>query len=80
MRQTDVKVIERSDAIKFESDLQFYLSEGWQILTCSCATINSDRYDFCSDYKAVLVKYEEPQAHRNPILPTPQLLVINTIP
>jgi hypothetical protein len=58
MTQTEVKVIERTDSAKFESDLNFYLSEGWQILSCSCGFVQSEKYDFCSDFKAVMVKYK----------------------
>lgn len=39
--------------------LNFYLSEGWQILNCSCGFVQSEKYDFCTDFKAILVKYEQ---------------------
>jgi hypothetical protein len=54
--QSEAKVIERNDPVKFEADLNFYLSEGWKILSCSCGFVPSERYDFCADFKAILCR------------------------
>lgn len=54
-----IKVIEENNKINFESEVNYYLDIGYKISSTNCGFVNSEEYDFCSCYQAVLVKEEE---------------------
>lgn len=51
-----VKTINTPDENKFESKCNELLTDGWKILSTSCGFANSEKYDFCSVWQAILVK------------------------
>jgi len=51
-----IKVISQSDSVKFEELVNIYLNLGWDILSTSCGFVNSEVYDFCESYQAILIK------------------------
>lgn len=57
--KSEIKVIENSDLVKFESEVQIYLDQGFKINSSSCGFVQSESYDFCSCYQAILIK-EQP--------------------
>lgn len=54
-----IKVIEENNKINFESEVNYYLDIGYKISSTNCGFVNSEVYDFCSCYQAILVKEEE---------------------
>ena len=52
----EIKVYESSNESEFEAYVNAMLKDGWQISSTSCGFVNSENYDFCSSYHAVLVK------------------------
>jgi hypothetical protein len=51
-----ILIIENSDAVDFENRVNVCLTEGWKISSTSCGFVNSESYNFCSSYQAILVK------------------------
>ena len=51
-----VKVIEESDYTAFETKCNTLLEEGYKVIAASCGFVNSEKYDFCNAYQAILVK------------------------
>jgi len=50
-----IKVIEKSDEKEFESAVNDLLStQKWEILSTSCGFVDSEQYDFCASYQAIL--------------------------
>ena len=66
----EILVLEESDKGKFEFNVNVYLSEGWTISSTSCGFVNSERYDFCSTYQAILIKNSQNVAVVNNVLNT----------
>jgi hypothetical protein len=52
----NVKVIEVSDPTDFEKMVNSFLNEGYKVSSTSCGFVNSEKYDFCGSYQAVLIK------------------------
>lgn len=50
-----IKVIESSDAISFEDQVNEELKRGYKVLSGSCGFVNSEEYDFCSSFQAILI-------------------------
>ncbi len=50
-----IQVIEESDSNKFEEKVNALLAIGYKILSTSCGFVNSERYDFCGSYQAILI-------------------------
>jgi hypothetical protein len=50
-----IKVVEESDKDKFESRVNEMLNNGYRILSTNCGFANSEQYDFCSSYQAILI-------------------------
>lgn len=50
----DIKIVEDSDKDKFEKEVNSLLSEGYRLSSSYCGFIQSENYDFCSSYHAVL--------------------------
>lgn len=52
----EVKVLNITDETEFETNINSYLKEGWKISSTSCGFINSEAYDFCTSFQAILTK------------------------
>jgi hypothetical protein len=50
-----IKVIESADCDEFERDVNDLLSNGYRVLSSNCGFVNSEKYDFCSSYQAILI-------------------------
>ena len=53
-----IKAVISSDAVKFESEVNELLSDGWAIESTTCGFVNSDKYDFCDHYQAILMRWK----------------------
>jgi len=49
-------VIESTDVSEFKNNVTELLQQGYTILSSNCGFINSEQYNFCSIYQAILVK------------------------
>lgn len=56
---SEIKVINTHDESDFENMVNAYLKEGWKISSTSCGFVNSDAYDFCTSFQAILIKEED---------------------
>lgn len=54
----EIKVINLSDESEFELMVNAWLKEGWKVSSTSCGFVNSEAYDFCGCYQAILIKEE----------------------
>jgi len=52
----DVKVLETSNPTSFENQLKELISTGYELKSSSVGFVNSEKYDFCGSYQALLVK------------------------
>lgn len=52
---TGVKVVNLTDENDFEKEINRLLDLGYQISSTSCGFINSEKYDFCTSFQAVLI-------------------------
>jgi len=50
-----IKTIDVSDGEKFNKEVNELLAQGYKISSTSCGFINSESYEFCSQYFAILV-------------------------
>ena len=50
-----VVVLESNDTEAFEDDMNMYLEQGYDVSSSSCGFVNSEQYEFCSSYQAILV-------------------------
>lgn len=66
-----IKVIERNNAVVFAEEVNFHLADGYIVSSTSCGFVNSDRYDFCHNYQAILI-LEDPINTTNKILTSPK--------
>jgi len=53
---TIIEVVETSDPDKYKAQMNKLLAEGYRISSTSCGFVNSEQYDFCGMYQAILVK------------------------
>lgn len=51
----EIKIINMSDEDAFTEAVNKHLSEGYKISSTDCGYINSDQYNFCSSFMAILV-------------------------
>ena len=59
MKQKEIKVLSSASEDVFENHVNILLGDGWQILSASAGFVNSEKYDFCSVYQAILVRYDD---------------------
>ncbi len=52
----DIKVVDETKINVFEVKVNELLKMGYKISSTSCGFVNSEAYDFCSVYQAILVK------------------------
>ena len=52
----EIKTIHFSDEGEFDKKVNEMLNEGYDVLSTSCGFVNSERYDFCGVYQAILIK------------------------
>lgn len=52
----NIKVVEESKPNVFEEKVNELLKMGYKISSTSCGFVNSEAYDFCSVYQAILIK------------------------
>jgi hypothetical protein len=52
----EVKVIQNTKQGDFEDEVNGWLKEGYKISSTSCGFFNSEAYDFCEHWQAILVK------------------------
>ncbi len=57
--QREIHIVSLSDEDAFTSEVNRLLSEGWQIHSSSCGFVNSESYDFCNSYQAIMIKHDE---------------------
>lgn len=53
------KVIETGDRDEFTKQINELLKDGWKVSSTSCGFVNSEAYDFCNYYHAILLKNHE---------------------
>ena len=52
----EIKILESADKDIIEKKVNELLSQGYKISSTSCGFVQSEIYDFCSSYHAILVK------------------------
>jgi len=52
---SQIKVVEDGDINKFEVKVNDLLNDGYSILSTNCGFVNSEQYDFCSCFQAILI-------------------------
>ena len=52
----EIKVLNITDETEFESIVNGFLSEGWKIASTCCGFVNSENYDFCTSFQAILIR------------------------
>ena len=52
----EIKVVNMTDEDDFTKKVNGLLLEGFKISSTDCGFIQSEQYDFCSSYMAVLVR------------------------
>lgn len=52
----EIKVLNLTDEAEFESIVNGFLAEGWKVSSTSCGFINSENYDFCTSFQAILTR------------------------
>ena len=50
-----IEVVNIADEGEFESVVNAFLEEGYTISSTSCGFINSENYDFCTSFQAILI-------------------------
>ena len=50
-----IKTVESSDKDKFGVEVNELLNNGYRIMTTNCGFANSEKYDFCALYQAILI-------------------------
>lgn len=56
MLKKHIKVVENYDKGNFTAEVNILLNKGYKILSTNCCVINSEAYDFCSCFQAILLK------------------------
>lgn len=51
-----IKVISTSDEDAFERRVNELLENGYKLSSSSCGFVDSEKYDYCSSYQAILIK------------------------
>lgn len=51
-----IKIVENCDKGNFTAEVNILLNKGYKILSTNCCVINSEAYDFCSCFQAILLK------------------------
>lgn len=52
----EVEIVEAADPDDFVERVNKLLSEGFQLSSSSCGFVDSEKYDFCGNYQAILLK------------------------
>lgn len=52
----NIKVVDETEINVFETKVNELLKMGYKISSTSCGFVNSEAYDFCSVYQAILIK------------------------
>lgn len=52
----DIKIIDTGNKDQFEIDVKELLLQGYKIISSNIGFVNSDLYDYCSCYQAMLLK------------------------
>lgn len=53
-----IKVIDVCDKDEFENEINELLAQGYRLQSCSSCVLQSELYDFCSCYQAIMLKEE----------------------
>lgn len=53
-----IKVIDVCDKDEFEKEVNELLEQGYKLKSCSSCVLQSELYDFCSCYQAIMLKEE----------------------
>ena len=56
MLKKHIKIVENCDKGNFTAEVNILLNKGYKILSTNCCVINSEAYDFCSCFQAILLK------------------------
>ena len=51
-----IKTIHCNDETKFDEQVNALLQDGWKISSTYCGFVQSESYDFCGSYHAILIK------------------------
>lgn len=62
MKYSEVTTINTSDQAWFDQQLNSFISEGWEIISANIGFVNSESYDYCGSYMALLGKTIIPHA------------------
>lgn len=56
MLEKQIKIVEDKNPENFRDTVNILLNKGWRVLSTNCTVINSEAYDFCSWYQAILFR------------------------
>ncbi len=56
MKQVDVKIVNTGSEVEFVMQCKRLLDDGYRISSTSCGFIQSEKYNFCDCYQAILIK------------------------
>lgn len=51
-----IKVVNLTDESDFEKEVNRLLDWGYQISSTSCGFVNSEEYEFCTNFQTILIK------------------------
>ena len=54
-----IKTVNITDENAFEKEVNNLLHKGWRVSSTACGFCNSESYDFCTSFQAVLVREVE---------------------
>jgi len=58
MIQRKIEIVQSNDEETFKQKVQELLNDNWYIQSCNCGFIQSETYDFCNVFQAILTKGE----------------------
>ena len=58
IEKNNVIVIDESSAEEFARLIDESILKGYKINSTNCGFVNSEKYDFCASYQAILIKKE----------------------
>lgn len=51
-----VEVVDECDITRYREECKRFVDLGYVLVAANCCCLNSEQYDFCSNYQAILVK------------------------
>lgn len=59
MEEFPVMIVEHADEEVFKQSCKEWVEKGYKVSSTSCGFINSEEYDYCDWYQAILIKEEK---------------------